>query len=74
VGKRLLVCPPFCANSHTLVRVIDAKNRVTQLGYDAKGRLKSITNPLGFTQTLEYDAADNLLKRFEGIKGVSTLF
>jgi len=35
------------------------------LGYDSKGRLESLTNPLGFTQTLEYDAADNLLKRFD---------
>ena len=45
--------------------MIDALAHVTELDYDAKGRLISVTNPLGETQTLEYDAADNLLKRFD---------
>ena len=37
------------------------------MGYDAASRLVRISNPLGETYQLTYDAADNLLKQFDAL-------
>lgn len=39
----------------------DANLHITEYGYDELNRMESLINPLGFTQTLTYDANGNVL-------------
>ncbi|MCK1511032.1 hypothetical protein IVB22_00270 [Bradyrhizobium sp. 190] len=58
---------PLLQKSYTpdglLATLIDANNRTTSFAYDGLDRLATTTYPLGSTETLTYDANNNILTR-----------
>jgi RHS repeat-associated protein len=52
----------IAAEGKLLSSLQDARSQTTRFGHDARGRLTSVTNPLGQIRAYEYDEAGNLTK------------